>query len=187
MDMNMKRRTPTCVLAAGLGLILSTTGISMAAPTPEISRTAPMAAKMQLKAKSGAHGYIVQTAGNAGNARAGEKGASVASSALLSVVVSRKNGRPATNLGANVGNGTSGITLPARWGLFSNLNVPPGGCLLSPTQFYNWGNGAYNIRVVPFLNTPTCKWLSGDYHYVVQVKNNNGQVIGLGLGTLTID
>jgi len=131
----------------------------------------------------------VQTAGNVSNAAAGEAGADVSSSALISVVVTNAStGAPMTSLGASIGDGTSEITLPTSWTLFSNLNVPPGGCLLTPTQFYNWGNGAYNIRVVPFLGNASCHWSSGDYHYVVSVNNVGRSATnkGSGLGVINI-
>lgn len=131
----------------------------------------------------------VQTEANASNASAGEAGADIGSSALISVVVNNAaTGAPVSNLGATVGDGISEITLPAGWTLFSNLNVPPGGCLLTPTQFYNWGNGSYNIRVVPFLGNPACSWSTGNYHYVVGIQTGAGRgvVKGSGLGVLSV-
>jgi len=130
----------------------------------------------------------VQTEANAGNASAGESGANIGSSALISVVVTEATGASSANLGESVGDGTGEISLPAGWTLFSNLSVPPGGCLLTPTEFHNWGNGSYNIRVVPFLGNAFCSWLLGDYHYVVTINKNVGSrvVRGSGLGVLTI-
>jgi hypothetical protein len=148
-----------------------------------VMKAAPM---MMATAGSCAGPCLVQTKGNASNAHAGGTGVSVANSAVLSVVVSDKDGHPATNLGATNGNGSAVVTLPGSVVLFSNLNVPPGGCLLTPTEFYNWGNGSYNIRVVPFTGNPSCKWLAGEYHYVVQVKDGSGQVVGSGLGAFHI-
>ncbi len=55
---------------------------------------------------------------------------------------------------------------------------------MSPTQFSNQGNGIYSIRVVPFVNNPSCRWLSGDYLYTVQVSTPNQD--GSTLGKLTI-
>ena len=54
---------------------------------------------------------------------------------------------------------------------------------MTPTQFVNWGNGVYSIRVVPFTGNPLAKWLVGDYHYVVRVSGANN---GSSLGVLTI-
>lgn len=132
---------------------------------------------------------VIQTAANASNASSGESGASISSSALISVLVTNEAGTPLANLGASVGDGSAQITLPAGWTLFSNLNAPPGGCLLTPTEFHNWGNGSYNIRVVPFLNNPSCSWLAGDYHYVVTIKRLVNRLTlykGSSLGVLTI-
>jgi hypothetical protein len=134
-----------------------------------------------------AAGVTVQTAGNKSNAAVGESGATIGSSALITVVVTKTStGLPVTTLGADVGDGTSGITLPAGWTLFTNANVPPGGCLMSPTEFTNWGNGTYSIRVVPFLPGPDCTWLSGDYHYVVTIDTAGPSLKGSGLGVLSI-
>ncbi len=79
----------------------------------------------------------VQTEGNASNASAGESGAAISSSALISVVVTNTLGAPVSNLGSFTGDGTSEIELPDGWTLSSGFNVPPGGCLMTPTQFYN--------------------------------------------------
>jgi hypothetical protein len=132
---------------------------------------------------------IVQTAGNPSNAQAGEKGATVAASALLSVLVTRaSDGSPVSNLGSTAGDQTSVVALPAGWELLQGFNVPPGGCLMSVTEFVNQGNGIYSIRVVPFVENENCAWLSGQYHYAVQiakvVKGKSHQ--GSGLGVLAI-
>jgi hypothetical protein len=126
----------------------------------------------------------VETKANTSNAQAGESGANVAASALITVLVKNPaTGLPVANLGANVGNGTAAIALPAGWSLFTNAAVPPGGSILTPTQFYNWGNGVYSIRVVPFTGNPLAKWLVGDYHYVARISGANN---GSALGVLTI-
>jgi len=132
---------------------------------------------------------VVQTAANPSNAQAGEKGATVAASALLSVLVTRaSDGSPVSNLGATAGDQNSVVALPAGWEFLQGFNVPPGGCLMSVTQFVNQGNGIYNIRVVPFVENDSCAWLSGQYHYVVQLtKKIKGTTFqGSGLGVLTI-
>lgn len=121
----------------------------------------------------------VQTEATASNAAAGESGATIAASALIDVVVTGADGKPVSNLGANVGTGTSTITLPSGWTL-RTPTVPPGGCGLSPTQFVNQGNGLYAIRVVPPVSNPSCRWLIGDYLYNVQVSTpvQDGSVLG---------
>jgi len=130
--------------------------------------------------------YKIQTLATQSNAGVGEGGAEVAASALITVVVTF-NGLPATQLGETVGDGTSEVTLPAGWTL-TDHTVPPGGCMLSPTEFYNWEDGSYSIRVVPFLGTEGCTWLAGDYHYVVKLEKGRRPVglRGSGLGSLTI-
>lgn len=131
----------------------------------------------------------VQTLGNKSNAAPGESGATIASSSLISVVVTNSNGVPNTSLGASVGNGNAAINLPNGWSLQTGFNVPPGGCLMTPTQFSNSGNGIYSIRVVPFVNNAACRWLAGDYHYAVQlnVPASGGRTFtGSGLGVLKL-
>jgi hypothetical protein len=130
----------------------------------------------------------VQTETNPSNAAAGESGASIGVSALISVLVIKPNGGGVSNLGDSIGDGTSGITLPTGWTLTTGFNVAPGGCLMSPTQFTNGGGGIYTIRVVPFLDNPSCQWLSGEYHYVVRVNValDTTTFRGRGLGVLRI-
>jgi hypothetical protein len=125
----------------------------------------------------------VQTLATASNAAAGESGANIGSSALIDVLVTDANGNPVTNLGTNVGNGNSAITLPTGW-ILNIPTVPPGGCLVTPTQFSNQRDGVYSIRVVPFVNNASCRWLSGDYIYRVQVDTSSYD--GSGLGILSI-
>lgn len=136
----------------------------------------------------------VQTEGNASNASAGESGAAISSSALISVVVTNSQGAPVSNLGSSTGDGTSEIELPDGWTLSSDFNVPPGGCLMTPTQFNNDGDGIYTIRVVPFVDNQSCTWLAGDYHYAVSIERREREressskkpFKGSGLGVLTI-
>lgn len=142
------------------------------------------AASLAVALPASAAPLALESKGNASNAQPGESGANVAASALITVVVNNPaTGLPVANLGANVGNGTAAIALPAGWSLFTNAAVPPGGAIMTPTQFLNWGNGVYSIRVVPFTGNPTSKWLAGDYHYVVRVGGANN---GSSLGVLTI-
>jgi hypothetical protein len=112
---------------------------------------------------------LVQMQINRSNATAGSSGANVAASALISVLVTL-NGVPVTDLGANAGNETSVINLPTGWTLDDGFNMRPGGCRASVTQFANEGAGIYDIRIVPLVDTPVCKWLSGEYIYGVQIK-----------------
>lgn len=130
---------------------------------------------------------FVQMQINTSNARAGASGATVAASALISVMVTL-DGAPVDDLGSNAGNQTSEITLPAGWWLSSGFNVQPGGCDTSVTEFSNLGNGIYDIRIVPYLGNPACAWLSGQYIYAVgiQVTRHNEIWQGSTLGKLTI-
>jgi hypothetical protein len=112
---------------------------------------------------------LVQMQINRSNATAGGSGANVAASAIISVLVTM-DGVPVTDLGANAGTQTSAINLPAGWTLSDGFNVRPGGCDVSVTEFGNQGAGIYDIRIVPFVNTASCAWLSGEYIYAVQIK-----------------
>jgi hypothetical protein len=125
----------------------------------------------------------IQTEATASNAAAGESGTTIASSALIELLVTDAGGMPVSNLGTTVGTGTSAITLPSGWDLQTPA-VPPGGCLLTPTQFSNSNSGRYSIRVVPFANNPACHWLSGDYIYSIQI--GSPSQFGSALGKLTI-
>jgi hypothetical protein len=154
-----------------------------------------LAGLLLLPSTGGAVGLTVQTAGNPSNAAAGEFGASVDASALLTVLVTRdSDGAPVSDLGASVGDGTGAITLPRGWTL-TTLIVPaaiglqPGqGCPMTPTEFTNGGGGIYLIRVVPDLRDPTCVWLFLDYHYAVQIRfhASTETLRGGGLGLLQI-
>ena len=44
--------------------------------------------------------------------------------------------------------------------------------------------GVYSIRIVPSVNNPRCRWLSGDYIYRIQVDTSS--VDGSALGVLSI-
>ena len=128
----------------------------------------------------------VQMEINRGNATAGGSGASVAASAMMSVLVTL-NGEPVNDLGANAGTQTSAINLPAGWILRDGFAVRPGGCGVSVTEFLNLGGGLYDIRIVPFVNNPACTWLSGEYLYAIQLEFSrtiNGETVVLQGGTL---
>jgi len=112
---------------------------------------------------------LVQMKINTSNANAGDSGANIAASALISVLVTL-NGAPVTDLGVNAGNGTSVVALPAGWSLADGFNVRPGGCNASVTEFSNMGGGIYDIRIVPFVGNASCAWLSGEYVYAVAIK-----------------
>ena len=129
---------------------------------------------------------LVQMQINRSNAVAGGSGATVAASALMSVMVTL-DGVPVTDLGVNAGNQTSAVSLPTGWTLSDGFNVRPGGCKVSVTEFGNQGNGIYDIRVVPFLNNAACHWLSGEYIYAVQIRVSRtiaGSSVVLQGGTL---
>ena len=140
-----------------------------------------VAVGLVMAASASAAPLTVQTFANQSNADPGDSGANIAASALISVLVTNpRNGLPMTNLGPNVGNGTAAITLPSGWALVNGFNVSPGGCLMTPTEFVNQGNGIYTIRVVPFVTNPACTWLAGDYHYVIALSGgNNGRALGV--------
>jgi|tagenome__1003787_1003787.scaffolds.fasta_scaffold20159077_1 hypothetical protein len=132
------------------------------------------------------HELCVQMEINRSNASAGDSGASVAASAIMSVLVTL-NGEPVDDLGANAGTQTSAIALPAGWVLRDGFNVRPGGCGVSVTEFLNQGGGLYDIRIVPFVGNPACTWLSGEYVYAIQLeftRTINGQAVELQGGTL---
>ena len=128
----------------------------------------------------------VQMEINRSNAPAGGSGASVAASAIMSVLVTL-NGEPVNDLGTNAGTQTSVISLPAGWVLRDGFNVRPGGCGVSVTEFLNQGGGLYDIRIVPFVGNPACTWLSGEYLYAIQLEFSrtiNGEGVVLQGGTL---
>jgi len=134
---------------------------------------------------------LVQMQINRSNANAGDSGANVAASAMISVLVTL-DGVPVTDLGVHAGNQTSAISLPAGWTLTDGFNVRPGGCDVSVTEFGNQGAGIYDIRIVPYVGNPACTWLSGEYIYAVQIKVSRtigGRMVvlqGGALGKLTI-
>ena len=129
---------------------------------------------------------LVQMQINRGNATAGASGANVAASAMMSVLVTL-DGQPVSDLGANAGNQTSAISLPAGWTLRDGFNVRPGGCAVTVTEFLNQGGGLYDIRLVPFADNPACTWLSGEYVYGIQLeftRTIDGNSVVLAGGTL---
>ena len=129
----------------------------------------------------------VETTGHRFFADVGESGGDFTASAMLSVLVTR-DGVPVTNLGASIPLNENGVTLPPAWKLTSSFTAPPGplgiGCILSPTDFTNRGDGIYTIRVAPYLNDPVCRWGLGDYHYVISIRAPFAR--GSSLGVLTI-
>ncbi len=142
---------------------------------PALCAAMALSAPMAISADDGHGGATLQTQGSASSAAAGEFGLSVDTSALISVVAAGSNGKPASNLGSSVGDGTTEIVLPRGWSLVNGFNVPPGGCGLTPTEFVNEGAGVYTIRVVPDIDSVGCTWLSGEYHYAVILgKHGNG-------------
>lgn len=141
--------------------------------------------------RSGRRELLVHMQINRGNAHAGASGANVAASAMMSVLVTL-DGQPVADLGANVGNQTSAISLPAGWTLRDGFNVRPGGCNVTVTEFLNQGEGLYDIRLVPFVGNTACTWLSGEYVYGIQLEftrtidGNNVVLAGGTLGKLTV-
>ena len=129
----------------------------------------------------------IETKGHRYFADVGESGGDFQASAMISVLVTR-DGVPVSTLGASIPLNPAGITLPPAWTLITSFTAPPGplglGCILSPTDFTNRGDGIYTIRVAPYLSDPVCQWGLGDYHYVVSVRNPHSR--GSGLGVLTI-
>jgi hypothetical protein len=143
------------------------------------------------KKHSAVRELFVQMQINRSNADAGDSGATVDASAVISVLVTL-DGEPVADLGANAGNQTSVTPLPAGWTLRDGFNVRPFGCNVSVTEFLNQSGGIYDIRIVPYLGNPACKWLSGEYVYGIQIKTSRtiaGKTVSLqgsALGKLTI-
>ena len=82
-----------------------------------------MPEKKIVKRRKSSTALVVQTAANPGNASPGESGASVASSALISVLVTKaSDGAPVSDLGASAGDQTSEISLPSQWDLRQGFN-----------------------------------------------------------------
>jgi len=134
---------------------------------------------------------LVQMQINRGNADAGDSGATVDASAVISVLVTL-DGEPLADLGANSGNQTSVTVLPSGWTVRDGFNVRPFGSNVSVTEFGNQGGGIYDIRIVPFVDNPACQWFSGEYIYGIQIKTTRtfaGKTVSLqgsALGKLTI-
>ena len=134
-------------------------------------------------------GASLQTKGNPVDAAAGGT-----NSAMLSVVVTSSNSRPADSLAANVGDGSAQISLPTGWSLTADFNNPTLAlCGFIPTQFTNEGGGIYTIQVEP----DGCNWATGEFHYVIELTRNRGngngnggsrrqQILGSILGTVSI-
>ena len=72
--------------------------------------------------------------------------------------------------------------------LRDGFNVRPFGCGITVTEFINYGDGLYNIRIVPSVQNPNCAWLSGQYLYALHINVTSGSVIkqGSALAKLTI-
>jgi len=143
------------------------------------------------KKHSAVRELFVQMQINRSNADAGDSGATVDASAVISVLVTL-DGEPVADLGASAGNQTSVTPLPAAWTLRDGFNVRPFGCADSVTEFANQGGGIYDIRIVPYVDNPACTWLSGEYIYAIQIKTSRtiaGKSVSLqgsALGKLTI-
>jgi hypothetical protein len=145
----------------------------------------PKPAKKKKHPRTGRE-LLVQMQINRSNATAGGSGANVSASALMTVLVTL-DGVPVTDLGVTAGDGTSAVNLPTGWSLTDGINVRPGGCRVSVTQFANEGSGLYDIRIVPFLANAACSWLSGEYVYAMQIQVSRqlaGRTVVLQGGTL---
>ena len=146
----------------------------------------PKAAKKKKHLPRTGRELLVQAKINRSNAVAGGKGANIAASALMTVMVTL-DGVPVADLAVNTGDGTSGIVIPAGWTLVDGINVRPGGCNVTITEFDNQGNGLYDIRMVPYVGNSVCAWLSGEYIYAIQLKFTRtigGRSVVLQGGTL---
>jgi hypothetical protein len=130
---------------------------------------------------------LVQVACSQNLAKVGVAKIASSNAAVVTVVVT-KAGVPVTNAGTSVGNGTGIITLPTGWKLYNPVGPYQ---ILMPIAFSNLGNGIYAISYVLATGgitsgyTPRA-WRAGDYHMVFQVKANNLQDQGDGLGVLKI-
>ena len=143
------------------------------------------------KKHSAARELLVQMQINRSNAGADDSGANVDASAVISVLVTL-DGEPIADLGASTGNQISVTALPTGWTLRDGFNVRPYGSDVSITEFSNQGEGIYAIRIVPYVDNPASKWLSGEYIYGIQIKTSrtiagkNVSLQGSALGKLTI-
>jgi hypothetical protein len=138
------------------------------------------------KSPRAGHELLLQMQINRSNAAAGGSGANIGASALMTVLVTL-DGAPVSDLGVTAGTGTSAINLPTGWTLTDGINVRPGGCRVSVTQFANEGNGLYDVRIVPYLPNAACAWLSGEYVYAMQIavtRHIAGRSVVLQGGTL---
>jgi len=137
---------------------------------PAFSKEKGMAKTTTKKARPAvARELIVQMQINRGLAAAGASGPNIADSALISLLVTL-DGAPVDDLGALTGDGTGSVSLPAGWTLTDGFSVRPFGCSVSVTEFVNESAGIYDIRIVPFLATAACAWLSGEYIYAVNIR-----------------
>lgn len=126
-------------------------------------------------------GVEVDTEMNDGNAAPGNKG-----SALVSILVTKsRTQRPLSNIASSIARDDAGITLPSRV-IFDTLTVAAGGCLVTPVEFINAGDGVYHIRFLPFVDNANCDWNSGDYIYLVTIEGVGGAVLGEGLAKLSL-
>lgn len=171
------------VLLALAAVFAFGSGAAMADP-PQIK---PSAAVALLPKAVGGGAYDVQTTANANFPHAGTSGNTIPNGVLISFYAAHADGTPVTDLGADVGDGSSLIAMPPRVTLIDRV-VPAGGCTIQATQFTNWGDGYYNLRAAPNRTNPSapCAWLAGQYDYYVVVKSPGGAVAGAALGTFKV-
>ena len=139
-----------------------------------------MCLMLQAAAMAAAKRVNMEAEGTALNAAAGETGTGVQESAVIVVHVTDAKGNGLSALGANVGNGTTAIALPAGWSL-DTVALAVGGASVTPTQFLNLGGGSYFIRVASVATT----WVSGDY--IVRAAFQNASFRGSTLAEITIE
>lgn len=133
---------------------------------------------MPLVATAGQIGAELQTKAAVGTAANGNTG-----SVAISVLVTKSNGLPAHSMGDD------GAALPAGWSLVSDFNLPAGACAMEVTSFENHDNGVYTIEVSPDSTGAPCNWVTGEYHYAVQINRafrKVGRYRGSVLGAVAV-
>lgn len=126
-------------------------------------------------------GFEIDTETNASQAVAGGTGTVIVSM----LVTNSRTQKPVTGLSNSIAPNAAGITLPSKVFL-TDVTVAPGGCKVTPTAFNNHGRGVYSISMVPFVGNVACKWIAGDYVFIIQVKNGAGSVVASGLAKISV-
>jgi len=155
--------------------------IQTESPTPAVPKSPPAADV------SGPGSVKIESSGARGTATVGESQVSEYNSASILVFArDSQTGAPITDLAprGHTGNCKSVILLPVGVRLITKL-VPPGGCVLEPTNIYNDHTGAYTLSVMTVAKTGPCPWKKGQYHYLLEV--NTSEHRGQSFGTIVID